>query len=473
MKPLISFIGPGHRTERFKKFCDGIKTNLPYEVIFVTDKYPTSKDLEGCKNLRWIYSNVKPAQCFEIAYRASLGEFIVWTGDDFTYPDYGLDKVYAMYQALGDHRKMISFKIHQDNQYCHHFLHWRPEITLTTTALISKKAIEEVGGLADINFPCGHWDCDLMLRIRDLGGEVIECEGANAFEEHHSLHLIEYNFGTTWASEWEFFKKLWNEGGELKRTQPFEGYKDKDILYKNQGPAGKWKEREMNGTVSIILPTIRKHLLGRALDTLSRAWTFLPEIIIVADYDNPGGLGTNVKFIKEDRQGVIHAINTGFKHATGEYIFLTNDDSTMVPQSINEMVKFSKENNDEALIGIKINPSGSVHRYWGRYFAAWIFVHRNLLAKINETTEWFLDPAFHAFYADPDLSMRAYAKGVPVLECPNALIIADMIPASDDIDNTQKEVFYKRDQGVFIERHRHLGKFHDGDSELQNVASNF
>ena len=469
MKPVISFIAPSHRTERWKWFCDNLVTKVPVEIIFITDKYPQPHEVPENPNFRWVFSRVKPAQCFEAAYRMSEGEFIVWTGDDFQYPDYGTDRVLEMYRKLNDYRKIVSFITHQDGDRVDHFLGWQREVNMTTTALISRKAIEEVGGLADINFVCGHWDCDLMLRIRAIGGEVVRCEGANAFEAHNSLHKIEYNFGSSWAMEWALFQKMWSVNGKtVPRTQPFQGYVDKDILYTNQGEPGMWKDKT-SPTVSVILPTIRKHLLNRSLDTISRAWTLLPEIVVVADYARPAGLGSNVKFIQEPRQGVINAINRGLKYCTGEYLFLTNDDSTLTPHSIDEMVKFSRENNDEALIGIKVNPSGSVHRYWGRYFAAWIFVHRHLLAKINETEEFFLDPAFHAFYADPDLSMRAYEKNIKVLECPNALVIADMIPAVDDVDNRQKEERYVHDQVEFIRRHRHFGKFQQGDSEMHNI----
>ncbi len=268
MKPKISIIGPSHRTKLWIPFYESIVTNLDFEVIFVTDVKPKISEIPGAgdtnhliwehddthyskmgyKNFRWIYSKVKPAQCFEIAYRKSYGDFIVWTGDDFTYGPYALDHAYAMHKSFYDHKVMVSFNVHEDGRpVAHHQkLPWDDTHQLTTTALISKKAIEEAGGFADSTFCCGHFDVDLQMRIWANGGRMFVCPPAMAYEPHEAFHKQEANFATTWREELEYFTELWQQrwNGETStsRQKPFIPYTEENILTISQGRMkGKWQ----------------------------------------------------------------------------------------------------------------------------------------------------------------------------------------------------------------------------------------
>lgn len=255
MKPKISIIGPSHRTHLWKPFFESIITNLDFEVIFVTDREPKEEEIPTRAkvpgllgsviiqepNFNWIYSTVKPAQCFEIAYRQSSGTHILWTGDDFTYGPYCLDHLYAMHKSFYDHKVMIACNVYQDGHSARHehVVPWDEKIRLTTTGLISKQAIEEVGGWGDINFVCGHHDVDLMMRIYANGGRLFECPTAITFEPHNQFHQVEANFATDWAEELQYFTELWK--GRTGRRYPLAGYKDENILTISQGKTGKWK----------------------------------------------------------------------------------------------------------------------------------------------------------------------------------------------------------------------------------------
>jgi hypothetical protein len=215
--PLISLIGPSHRTELWKNFYNSIVTNLNFEVVFVTDKMPKDDEIpldyngKRQSNFTWIYSEVKPGQCFEISYRKSKGNFIVWCGDDFTYGPYCLDHLWAMHKSFYDHKVMIACNVYQDGGSARHehVVPWNQFVRLTTTGLISKQAIEEVGGLADSTFVCGHWDADLMMRIYQNGGRLFECPTAMAYEPHNQFHQVEANFAADWAEELAYFTELW------------------------------------------------------------------------------------------------------------------------------------------------------------------------------------------------------------------------------------------------------------------------
>lgn len=249
----ISIIGPSHRTWLWKSFFDSIVTNMDFEVIFVTDVEPKLEDIPlggllgtgrfQIHEFKWIYSKVKPAQCFEIAYRASTGTHIIWTGDDFTYGPYCLDHLYAMHKSFYDYKVMIACNVYQDGHSARHehVVPWDNNIRLTTTGLISKKAIEEAGGWGDTNFICGHHDVDLMMRIYSMGGRLFECPTAMAYEPHNQFHQQEARFTTTWKEELDYFTELWkNPDGTTRkdRKYPLAPYTDENILIKNQGKIG-------------------------------------------------------------------------------------------------------------------------------------------------------------------------------------------------------------------------------------------
>jgi len=240
----ISFIASSHRTHLWKDWCNSIITNLDWEVIFVSDIEPKSEEIPSINNFKYIISSVKPAQCFEIAYRNSTGDMIIWCGDDLIYSPYAIDNAYNMYNSFHDYKVFIIFRYFEDgveSTYMHK-LPWDDKIQLACTALISRQIIEEVGGLADINFVSGHWDVDLMMRIYAKGGRGYICPLACAFEPHIQFHKIEHNFAENWKKELEYFTMLWSKEGKtiFERQRLFIPYKEENILIASQGNKGKW-----------------------------------------------------------------------------------------------------------------------------------------------------------------------------------------------------------------------------------------
>ena len=79
----VSLVASAVRTTVWQPFWDSLKgNNINYEVIFVGNRAPNFPLPE---NFRHIYANVKPAQCYEIGFRAARGEVIAWTADDADY----------------------------------------------------------------------------------------------------------------------------------------------------------------------------------------------------------------------------------------------------------------------------------------------------------------------------------------------------------------------------------------------------
>lgn len=247
MYPKISFIAPSHRTQLWKPFFESIVTNLDFNVTFVSDIEPKEGEVPSDQKFRYILSQVKPAQCFELAYRYSDGDFVIWTGDDFTYSPYAIDNAYLMHKSFYDYKVMISFDVYEDGYEAtksYHKVPWDEKIQLTTSALISRKAIEEVGGWGDINFVCGHHDVDLQMRIYANGGRMFVCPNAFAFEPHNAFHKKEANFALDWSEELKYFTECWklpDNTTSPQRLKPFIPYSIEDILTKSQGVTGKWK----------------------------------------------------------------------------------------------------------------------------------------------------------------------------------------------------------------------------------------
>jgi hypothetical protein len=245
MKPKISFIAPSHRTHLWKSWCDSVITNLDWEAIFVSDVEPKSEEIPNIPNFKYIISPVKPAQCFEIAYRNSTGDFMVWCGDDVMFSAYALDQAYNFYKSFYDYKVMSIFRFYEDGHEAtqYHTLPWDDKVQLACTALINKKVIDEVGGLADCTFVTGHWDADLMMRIYANGGHGYVNPLACAYEPHIAFHKKEANFAECWRNELAYFTQLWSVNGKttFNRQVPFVPYVDNNILTVSQGITGHWK----------------------------------------------------------------------------------------------------------------------------------------------------------------------------------------------------------------------------------------
>ena len=242
MRPLISFVAPSHRTYMWKPFFTSIVTGLEFEVIFVTDVQPKPEEIPDHPNFHWYFSTVKPGQCFEIAYRKSVGDFVCWTGDDFTYDNFHLDSIYKFWQDKcrehGNERGMVGFDIFQDGEKCNH-MSGQPQYPFTTTGIIPKKLIEEVGGFVDPRFCCGIWDCDLMFRILASGGWYYTDHNSFARERHKEFHAIEANFSTVHDQEEADLYRIW-DFAKLIRHEPVQRFSDENIMTISQGFKGKW-----------------------------------------------------------------------------------------------------------------------------------------------------------------------------------------------------------------------------------------
>lgn len=245
MKPIISICAGAHRIKHWTDVYNSVKANdIPFEIIFVTDKKPGkgNPDIDLPPNFKWIYSTVKPAQCYEIASRHAEGELIFWTSDVTLYNPHAFDEAYKLYK-IGDYKTMIAFRMFEGRKgemrdtTDNHFLYNR---RIMPFGMMSKQFIRELGGLDILTFICGQSENDLVLRGYAAGGTVLLSNKSCIYNDYDK-HEGEFNCrGPMFMHEKQLLFNLWrlDKQNNLKRTRPFVYCDDKDLLTISQGPKG-------------------------------------------------------------------------------------------------------------------------------------------------------------------------------------------------------------------------------------------
>lgn len=202
--------------------------------------------------------------------------------------------------------------------------------------------------------------------------------------------------------------------------------------------------------ISVILPTIRPALVGAVLASVPAAANGLPvEVIVVADFESTG----HRPWIVRERGGVMDAIKAGYDAATGEWITVTNDETLYAPGCL-ERLWLEACAHPDAIVGPVHFPFFRFE-YYGRRFEPYPFARRDVFERLGG----MFDTAYRGFYADPDLSMRAYAAGVSLITVTDACIHH----ANTGRDDSRAAAARWRadDQRLFRSRWDHLGDFRD------------
>lgn len=118
MNPVFSMVAPAVRG-KYTEFCDSLQQTLPkvasdghdtapvpFEIVFAG---PNPPEEQMPDNFRYIQTNVKPAQCAEIAARYAVGEYLITAADDYSYSDNYLRKMY-WYIKRFDMNRVIFFE---------------------------------------------------------------------------------------------------------------------------------------------------------------------------------------------------------------------------------------------------------------------------------------------------------------------------------------------------------------------------
>ena len=104
--PKISLIASASRPENWSGLYESIGDNeTSFELVFVGPNAPKEVLPD---NFIYIKSNVKPAQCWEIAARHATGNLLMYVADDIVFiTDHPIDKVYQLYTEKARHNDKV------------------------------------------------------------------------------------------------------------------------------------------------------------------------------------------------------------------------------------------------------------------------------------------------------------------------------------------------------------------------------
>lgn len=261
----ISMCASAIRVKDWIRFLESLKGNkIPYEVIF---SGPNKPDFHTSKypEFKYIYSNVKPAQAYQIAMNNASGEIVGWTADDASYNNNNLanlDILYAFYKKLNDPKIVIAQRPIEDGRdiwYRHHFFgDWSKTPIMAPLGFISREMFNKIGGY-DRNFISAQAENDIVMRMFELGGRVEICMDSYVYIDHRGSHEQDTNASMVrkyYVADRQVLENLWVIGGygaygqggsalrkdiqiSKIRLKPVESFENKsDICTITQGPKG-------------------------------------------------------------------------------------------------------------------------------------------------------------------------------------------------------------------------------------------
>jgi hypothetical protein len=213
--------------------------------------------------------------------------------------------------------------------------------------------------------------------------------------------------------------------------------------------------------ISALLPTIRPDNVPHTINSMLVGAPDDLEILVMADFKPNFKLDKKVRwFIESERNGVVSALNDLHTVAKGDFYFSLNDESQISGYHLGMMEEYYK---GRLVVGSPRQIPDFPFFYYKKQFAAFPFVSRETLTAICDN-KWFMDPVYGSFFADPDLSMQAWEKGIPVEICHNAELYHNN---NDGAEGHFRNVMLQlpKDKETFQERWKHLGEFVEPTSE--------
>jgi hypothetical protein len=247
--PKVSLVASSIRPHLWLNFYQSLLSNdqIEYEVIFVGPNRPDFT-LPNC--IHYIYSTVKPTQCYEIGFRQATGDFINWTADDVIYDFKALDLMYQRYMRENNKYIVFAFNCIENGSPTSegHRIDLPPSPRMAPIGFMDMKFFRELGGY-DRRFICGQAENDVVMRVRELGGKVEICQEAGVHIEHNKLHGGKSKFRTEDGYPYHLHDKstlisFWLQVTpgqfKLERQKSFEPFVDENILITTQGEGGEW-----------------------------------------------------------------------------------------------------------------------------------------------------------------------------------------------------------------------------------------
>jgi hypothetical protein len=245
---VFSIVSPAIRTENWLKVYNSIlPSNHKFEIIFAGPRKPEYK---LPVNFRYIYTNVKPAQCWEILYQEARGQYIINIGDDFIYKTKSpLNYIYKELQQTSKKKILLGmrYKFRDIDQTMDQ--NFRINNNTTVSKLLPvcpplKKDLWYKYGRFDSRFICTLMEADFFMRMVYDGYDVVISKvviSEEKFLEDNRKMSRDYmridrklmmNLWTYKKNNIEFFS--------LKRNHPVKNFNQKNLYTKSAKPAGRW-----------------------------------------------------------------------------------------------------------------------------------------------------------------------------------------------------------------------------------------
>jgi len=180
MKPLISICTSSNRPFLWKQLYDGLSqeaTTVDFELLLIG---PEDADFTLPSNIRHIKTaDIKVPQCNEIGMRSAQGNLMLFMADDCRFQGGGLDELYRLWNKWCEHHgdnRVVMLPGFKDG-HCRIHLRYRrlavyeesPWCSLNC-ALFDKELLFQMKAPGiDIRFLGCYWDCDLAMRMHEVG----------------------------------------------------------------------------------------------------------------------------------------------------------------------------------------------------------------------------------------------------------------------------------------------------------------
>jgi hypothetical protein len=238
---MISLCASAVETKKWDDFFGSLEgTKVPYEVVFVGDKRPDKE----YKNLKFIYSEVKPAQCHQIAVMEASGDIIHITADDAVYPEGFLDDVNELFTGK---RICVCCNTLEFGKECDWNTFAVGMWAMSPFAFFYKSDWVKLGGY-DNRYLTGQFENDFCLRLHaDFVSFVpytkkrilVNHVPGSQFSRFHDIGRFQLR--ESWCDR-PYRQGIPDGSFSLTRRDSFKPYDSKDILTKSQGATNpKWK----------------------------------------------------------------------------------------------------------------------------------------------------------------------------------------------------------------------------------------
>ena len=243
-KPKVSIIGTAVRTNLWQESSKTLNiTSAPFEVVFVGNKTP---NFQLPPNFRFIYSEVKPVQCLEIAARKARGEYLLVAADDCILSKGAIDILYKQFKEFNNQKAVLSGKWFKNGKAVdivkHHYVIGDVNSPILAVCTFLKRELWfDLGGL-DCRFITSCADSDLVMRAYEHGGTVVLNEEIRYDERRNKSGGINLypEFGAN--VDRPLLDSFWLKEGKMskKRLKPLRPFKGKQLLTVSQDNKGRW-----------------------------------------------------------------------------------------------------------------------------------------------------------------------------------------------------------------------------------------